>query len=220
MNILIAGGNHIIDFLIKSLLSNGHEVMLINQDYERCKSLADKYEIEAICGNGSEVESLKSAHVDKMDAVIALTEQDATNLVICELAKNQFNVKYTFTIVNDPRNEDIFQSFGISKCVNITRILDDLIEQNSIEENIISHLPLKDKKVVVYDMVLSHDAPSINKKLWELGFPSQSMLACIIREKDVIIPQGNTVLMAGDKVVVITSPSSSEATYSLLNGKR
>lgn len=220
MNILIAGGHQIVDFLIKSLKSNGHEVMLINQDYELCRSIADKYEIEAICGDGSEVESLKSAHAEKMDALIALNGQDATNMVICEIAKNQFNIKYTFAIVNDPRNEVMFQSFGINKCVNITRILDDLVEQYSIEENIKNHFPSDDKRIVVLDVVLSHNAPSINKKLWEIGFPSQSILACIIREKEIIIPQGNTVLMSGDKAIVIAASSSSEKTIALLNGKK
>lgn len=220
MNVLIIGGHQIVDFLIKSLKSNGHEVILINQDYEFCQALADKYEIEAICGNGSEAESLKAAHAEKMNAIIALAEQDATNLVICELAKKQFNIKYTFAVVNNPKNEEIFQSFGVSKCVNITRILSDLVEQESIEENIKKHLSNEDKRVVVSDVVLSANAPALNKKLWEIGFPSQSIIACILREGEIIIPQGNTILMAGDKAVVISSASSIDETISILNGKK
>jgi len=220
MKILIVGGHRTADFLIKSLKSNGHDVIAINQNHEWCQVVADKYEIETICGDGSEANTLQVAHAEKMDVVMALYDQDATNLIISELAKKQFNVKYTFAITNDPKNAGLFQSFGIDKCVNITRILSELVEQQAVEENIQKHLPIEDSRVIVSDVVLSANAPSLNKKLWEIGFPPQSIVACILRDEEIIIPQGNTILLAGDKAIVISSSQSMETAISLLNGKK
>lgn len=220
MNILLAGGTLTTGFLIKSLKSNGHEVMLVNQDHELCQLLADQYEVEAICGNGSDANILKAAHADKMDVVVALYDHDAINLIVSELAKKQFHVKHTFAMVNDPKNAGLFQGFGIDKCINVIRILSEFIEEQTIEENIKKYLPSKDNKVVIRDVVLSTNAPSLNKKLWEIGFPPQSIVAWILRAGDVIIPQGNTILMAGDKAIVISSSQSIDAALILLNGNK
>lgn len=220
MNVLLAGGSLTTGFLIKSLKSNGHEVVLVNQDHELCQVLADKYEIEAVCGNGSDANIMKVAHAEKMDVVIALYDHDAINLIVSELAKKQFHVKHTLAMVNDPKNADLFQGFGIDKCINAIRILSEFVEQQAIEENIKKYLPSEDTRVVIREVVLSNNAPSINRKLWEIGFPPQSIVACILRAEDIIIPQGNTILTAGDKVIILSSSQSIDATLVLLNGKK
>ncbi len=220
MNILLVGGNKNISFLAKSLKANGHAVMVINQDYDWCQTIADNYEIECVCGDGSDPRILETAHAEKMDIVIGLYDQDSTNLIVCDLAKNQFHVKNTFTIVNDPKNAELFQSFGVDKCVSTTRIFGEWIEQQSLDESIRKHLPDNDSRVVIRDVVLSKNAPSIGKKLWEIGFPPNSIVTCILREEEIIIPQGNTILLSGDKVVVISSAQSFDTMIVLLNGKK
>ena len=219
MNILLVGGQQNAYFLSKSLKKKGHEVVVINQDHGWCQSLADRYEIVTVCGNGSNANTLKEAHIEKMDILIALYDQDATNLIVCELAKKQFNVKHTLSIVNDPKNVEIFQGFGVDKCVSITRAFNELIEQYTIEENIKKYLPIEDSRVVIYDLVLTENSPALNKKLWELAFPPQSIIIYVFRGKDIILPQGNTLLLTGDKVVVLSSIQSMEKVLKLLNEK-
>lgn len=219
MNILLAGGHQNTSFLVKALKSDGHELMVVNQDPSWCQRIADKYEVMAVCGDGSDVHTLELARTDKMDVVISLYEQDAKNLIICELAKNQFHVNQTYTIANDPKNTGLFKRFGVDECINTVQLFCGLVEQQGVEENIKRHLPAENHQVKVYDIVLSGAAPSINKKLWEIGFPPESIVACIQRDGETIIPQGNTMLLAGDKVMIISSVHSMESVLSLLNGK-
>lgn len=219
MNILLAGGHQNTSFLVKELKSNGHELMVVNQDPIWCQMIADKYEVMAVCGDGSDVHTLELARTDKMDVVIALYELDSKNLIICELAKNQFHVNQTYTITNDPKNTGLFKRFGVDECINIVSIFSRMIEQQSIEKNIIKHLPDENHQVKVCDIVLSGTAPSVNKKLWEIGFPPESIVACIQRDGETIIPQGNTMLLAGDKVIIVTSIHSLESVLALFNGK-
>ena len=219
MNILLVGGQKNAYHLIKSLKTKGHEVMAVNQDHDWCQMLADIYEIKTICGNGSNANTLKEAHTEKMDVVIALYDQDAANLIVSELAKKQFNVKRTYAIVNDPKNAELFQGFGVDKCINTTRIFNELIEQQTIEENIKKYLPIEDGRVVICEVELTGNSPALNKKLWEISFPQQSIIACVLRVEENIIPQGNTMLMAGDKVIVLSSAQTMEKTIFLLNGK-
>lgn len=220
MNILLVSGHQNALFLIKSLKANQHEVTIVNSDREFSQALADAYEVPAICGNGTNADILKQAHAEKMDIVIALDDQDAANLVICELAKNQFHVKLTFAIVNNPKNVELFQGLGIDKCVNTTSILSELVEQQAIEKNIKKYVPMENGRIVICEVLLTEKSAALNKKLWEIGFPSQSTISCILREEEIIIPQGNTVLKAGDKVVILSSAQVMEKTVSMLTGKR
>ena len=185
-----------------------------------CQALADAYEVPAICGNGTNADILRQAHTEKMDVVIALDDQDAANLVISELAKNEFHVKLTYAVVNNPKNIELFQGLGIDKCVNTTRILSDLVEQQAIEKNIRKYIPMENGRIVVCEVLLTEKSVALNKKLWEIGFPSQSTISCIMREEEIIIPQGNTVLKAGDKVVVLASSQVMEKTISMLVGMK
>ncbi|MEI7885159.1 MAG: TrkA family potassium uptake protein [Clostridia bacterium] len=219
MNILIVGGEQNAYYLIKSLKAKGHEVVAVNHEHDQCQMLADKYGIKTICGNGSNANTLQEAHAEKMDAVIALYKQDAANLIVSELAKKQFNVKYTFAIVNDPKNAELFQGFGVDKCVNATLSFIELIEQQAIAGSIKKYLPAEDCKVMIFDVLLTEKSPAANKKLWEIGFPPQSIITCILRGEEIILPQGNTILMAGDKVVIISSSQSREQTIALLTGE-
>ena len=220
MNILLVGGHQNAHFLIKSLKANNHEVTIVNSEHDWCQALADAYEIPAVCGNGTNVDILKQAHAEKMDIVIALDDHDAANLIISELAKNQFHVKRTFAIVNDPKNAELFQGLGVDKCVNTTRILSEIIEQQAIEKNIKKDLPIENGRIVICEVQLTEKSTALNKKLWEIGFPSQSSIACILREEEIIIPQGNTVLKAGDKAVVLSSSQVMDKTISMLTGKK
>nr|WP_319488539.1 TrkA family potassium uptake protein [uncultured Caproiciproducens sp.] len=219
MNILIVGGHENAHYLIKSFKQKGHEVMIVNPDHDWCQMLADTYEIEAICGNGTDAGTLKQAHAEKMDVIIALEKQDAANLIISELAKKQFHVQRTFAIVNDPKNVELFQGLGVDRCVNTTRIFNELVEQQAMKENIRKYLPMENGRIVICEVQLTDKSPALHKKLWEIGFPSQSTVAYILRGEEIIVPQGNTELMAGDMAIVLSSSQSMESTITMLNGK-
>jgi trk system potassium uptake protein TrkA len=219
VNILIVGGQQNAYHLIKSLKLKGHAVMAVNQDHDWCQMLADIYEIETICGDGSNANTLKEAHAEKMDVVIALYDQDAANLIVSELAKKQFNVKRTYAIVNNPKNAELFHGLGVDKCINTALIFNESIEQLAIEENIKKYLPIEDGRVVTCEVELTENSPVINKKLWEISFPQQSIIACVLRGEEIIIPQGSTMLMTGDKVIVLSSIQTIENMITLLNVK-
>ncbi len=220
MNILLAGGRQGQLHLLKSLLEKGHRVSIVHADGAWCRMLADTYEITAVCGSPCDTTILKEAKADRMDTVIALEEHDADNLIICELAKKQFHVKHTFALVNDPKNAGMFYGLGVDKCVNTTDIFSRIVEQESMEGNIRQYLPIADERVVVCEVQITEKSPALNKKLWELGFPSQSIVACILRKDEVLLPQGSTVLLAGDRAVVLSAAQSMQATLAILTGKK
>jgi trk system potassium uptake protein TrkA len=204
MRILLVGGHQKANFLTKALKAKGHDITVINEDHKWCEILTNAYEIVSIIGDGTRPDILETACIGKMDTVVALSNKDAANLVVCEIAKKQFHVKNTFAVVNDPKNLRLFKELGVNKCVSSTQMLSDIIDQEAIKENLKYYLPDESCNVAVCEIDLNDKSPVINKKLWEIGLPNDSVVCCIVRMEQTIIPQGNTELKAGDKIIILS----------------
>ncbi|HJK05373.1 MAG TPA: TrkA family potassium uptake protein, partial [Methanocorpusculum sp.] len=70
---------------------NGHSVVVIDRDEERCAEILTQYDLLAIAGNATDKAVLEDAGVDRADALVATTSDDALNLMACWLAK-RYNV--------------------------------------------------------------------------------------------------------------------------------
>lgn len=220
MKILLVNGEQKTEYLIKSLTAAGHRVTAVERDYERCKRLADTFEIVAVCGDGTEPRVLKDAQAGGMDAVVALSDSDAANLLTCELAKKVFHVKLAYALANDPQNTELFRTLGADRCVSPARLFSELIGQEALEDNIRNYLPIEDGKVVLFEIVLDDASPARNKKLWEIGLPPQSVVSCILRGDETVVPQGSTALEEGDRVVVVSSAKAVDEVLALLSGAK
>ncbi len=219
MNILLVGGYQQVYLLIESLKAKGHMVAIINEDYGRCEMLSNTYEIISIHGNGTKPSLMEEAGIKEMDMVIALSDLDSTNLIVCEIAKKQYNVKNTVTMVNNPKNIKKFKKLGVSKFICVAQMLSDVIDQETIIENLHSYLPIENEKVIIYELEIDGKSPILNKKLWEIGFPKESTIGCIIRREKTIIPQGNTELKSGDRVILLTNQDAIDKITLLFTGR-
>ena len=93
MKIVIMGGGKLGAHLAENMLESKHTVRLIERDKDRCQRLANELDAVIICGDGTELESLTDAETEDADCFIAVTGRDQDNLVACQLAKRQFQVK-------------------------------------------------------------------------------------------------------------------------------
>ena len=220
MNILLVGGHQKARFLTKCLKEQNYDVKVINEDYDWCKMLADEYEVTTVCGDGSSPSVLKNAQADQMDIVVALGNKDAANLLVCEIAKKQFHVAKTIAIAADPKNVRLFQDLGVDRCVSATQYLTEVIAQETISNSFSRYLQLENGRVVICEVVIDEESTALDRKLWEIGLPPQSIISCIIRGEQTIIPQGSTELKANDKAVVLSSSEAMEEAISILTGKK
>lgn len=203
MNILIVGGHAKANFLIKSFIESGHKVTVINKDKEFCQMLANTYGVVGVYGDGTKPFILKDAAAAEMDTVIALSNQDAANLVICEIAKKQFHVKNTFAVVNDPRNIRIFQRLGVDKVISSTEILTDMIEYEAVIDNLVNYLPLENEKIAVFEFEVDVRSPIIGLRVDQAGLPKDAILAYFIRDDVVLSPSPLMEFEADDRVILM-----------------
>jgi len=219
MRVIIVGGGKIVHFLTKSFVSKGYNVTIIHEDKEYCDRLAKKHPATVICGDGTKPETLEDAEAAYASAVIAVTLNDPENLVICQVAQKLYHVSKTFAIVNDPRNIEVFKKLGVTAVISTAQIISSLIEQKVFLEEIVNLVPIEEGKVALLELEVKEEYPIVNKILSELNLTTDAVIGCILRNDEAIIPRGDTEIMLGDKLVVLTLPRSQSIVLKALSGK-
>ncbi len=227
MYIIVVGAGKVGYYLTRELLAKGHEVSLIEKDKSRYNELVSKLiekdksqyneltnkwidKLNIILGDGSQVETLKGLGISRADVVVALTEDDEDNLVICQVAKQLFWANQTIARVSDPTNEQTFKNLGVDRTISSTKMILNLIEHEVGSAAIITLLTIEENKTIIVKVKLKEDSPIINKKIMDIPLPKQCAFISIIRKENIIIPRGDTILKNGDNLLILTNPSVSD----------
>jgi trk system potassium uptake protein TrkA len=219
MKVLIVGGGNTLYFLCRNFTAKGYEVVIVNKDREECIHLAQHLSATVVCGDGSDPDTLKEAGAMGADALLAITPKDQDNLVTCQLASLQYDVPRTLALANDPDNAEIFEKLGVP-AFSTTRIIGSLIEQKASLEQIINLLPVGEGRVNVTEIVLDSESPVAGKRLKDIELPENALVAVVIREGKPIIPRGASLLVQGDRVVLITLPENHGPVLKAITGER
>jgi len=125
--IVIVGAGGAGYYLTKKLVSDEHKIVVIDNNPTALEELKHKIpEISIILGDGSKLEILRRAGLDKADSLILLTGIDEKNLSIGMLAKNEFEVPRVIARVNDPKHEWLFDEHsGIDHSINRAELIVD-----------------------------------------------------------------------------------------------
>ena len=219
MYIIIVGASKSGVNLAKTLLSGGHEVTIIDQDKAKVTLLSETFGDAIMLGNGANASVLKVAGANRANVVAALTGDDATNLVICQLTKLMFMTPRTISRVSDPANEEIFQSIGVDATINSTRILNYLIEEQVQAGDVVVPLfPLKGGDVELVQVDVPRGSYIIDKKIKDLGLPEGIIIVTIYREDKTLIPKGETIFKQNDEVIAIVKKEHIDKIQQLFKG--
>ncbi|MGJ3238057.1 MAG: potassium channel family protein [Anaerolineae bacterium] len=204
MRIIIVGGSKTVYYLAREFMRQDFHVTIINRNADRARELAEKTKATVIHGEGTDLDIIEEAGARQADVVIGLTSHDEDNLVICQIAQKQFSVPRTIAMVNDPDNEAVFQKLGITIAFSATRILGSIIAQEAVFEEVTSLLPLARGKLNITEVRLDADAPAVGKNLIDLELSEETLIACIIRNEQVTVPRGSSVLEVDDHLILIS----------------
>lgn len=218
MRIILIGGDDTVYYLARQLKKHQHHVTIINRNEQQCHDLFVQTNATVIHGEGSNKATLESAGARQADVVLALTPYDHDNLIACQVAQKLFGVPRTIALVNDPDNEEVFEKLGVTLAFSSTRIIANLIEQHATFENIRRVMPVGEGMLTMSDIRLDRGSPAIGKTLNELPLSNNSLIACIVRDEEVIIPRGSNQLHVGDHLLVISKPEAAQDDLQLLTG--
>jgi trk system potassium uptake protein TrkA len=205
MYVIIAGGGKVGYYLSKTLVAEGHEVLLIEQDKGEVGRLTEELGQIVMRGDASEMQTMKEAGMERADVVVAVTGDDGDNLVISQLAKNKFGVPRTIARVNNPKNEDLFHRLGIDQTVVSTKIIFNLIEQQIETDQVIPIAALKRGNIEIVEVDLSEDSPVLNERVGDLKLPQDTLIISIVRGENAMIPNPDIELESGDSVIALVN---------------
>src|ERR687897_1085340 len=219
--ILIAGGGKVGANLTKRVLDLGHEVTLIEQRRDRFETLEEEFEHRVQLGDATELFVLERAGIARPpDLVVAVTGDDEDNIVICQMAREQYGVEKVIARVNDPRNQPHFDLLGISPTISATSIILAMIEHEVPEHGLIHLLELRKENLEIVEVQLDADSPCVGKELGRVTLPAGSRLITVMREGQAQMADGSTELRAGDQVLAVLEPGKEEELRDVLLKKR
>ncbi len=204
MYIIVVGGGKVGYYLTKTLLNEGHEVLLIERNPEKVSTFAERFGAVVVAGDGAEAATLAAAGAARADVVIAVTGEDEDNLVVCQSARQKFHVGRTIARVNNPKNEQLFRLLGIDVTVSQTNYILNLIEQSIPERSFLHLLSLRHADLAIIEAKIGEGSPVTNRTIAEVQLPVDCVIAAIARGPELIVPTPATQILPGDDIIALT----------------
>ncbi|MDQ3898817.1 MAG: TrkA family potassium uptake protein [Actinomycetota bacterium] len=217
MKAAIAGAGNVGTHIANDLAEAGHDVMLFEQNPDVAARVQVVDGVNVVVADACEPSLLTEAGLETFDVMVAVTGDDEDNLVISLLAKQVFAVPRVVARVNHPNNQWLFnETWGVDIAVSTPHLLTALVEEAVSVGSLVRLLQFEDARLV--EVTLAGDSPAANRAIIELGVPRDATVVAVIRERHVIVPRGETVIEAGDEVLVLVTPDSEEEVKALFVG--
>ena len=219
MFVIIVGGGKTGSQLAQGLIQAGHRVKIIEDRQQVLERLEEELPREAIiAGDGSSPDILEKAGIGEANVLAAVTGEDEANLVICTLAKFEFNVARVIARVNNPKNTWLFTTeMGVDVALNQADILAHLIAEEMSLGDMMTLLKLRKGEYSVVEEKVHPTSFAAGRRLEDLHIPNECIVAAVIRKGKLIIPHGDTMLQASDEVIAIAHASQTGDLAAVLN---
>ena len=215
MNIIICGAGKVGFSICQQLSAQGHSVTVIDQSSEDIKKINDTQDAKGIVGRATLPTVLENAGAENADMIIAVTRNDETNMIVCQLASSLFNISKKIARI---RTKDFLEGKW-SKLYNSSNIPIDVIISPEIEvakslfrrleaPGALDNVPFANNKVKMLEISIEKNCPIINIPLKNLTekFPDfKANIVGAVRKDKFIFLKKNDVMKEGDNVYVVIS---------------
>lgn len=208
--VMIVGGGKITFYLAQQLIKSKVKVKIIEFDRERCTELCDTLpEAVVVHADGSDQSVLLEEGIKDMDAFITLTGFDEENIIMSLFAET-LKVPKVITKTNHHSYSNILETVGLGsvispKFITANHILRYVRSLGNTVSQVRNLYKLVNNQIEVAEFYISEETNYTKKTFTELAFKNNVLIACIIRNNNVIIPSGDDYLLPNDSVVVVTT---------------
>jgi len=208
MRIVIAGAGTL-GRRVATYTKEQHDVTVVEQSRPRATSIHEELGVTVIVGDVDEPSVLLEAGADRADVFVAATGHDEDNLVACLLAKNEYKVKKVIAAVRNPRNRWLYnRSWGVDVAIDSAEIVTKLIEEEATLTDVVELLTLQEGEVTVTAMSIAGDHWAAGKTFQQIGVVEGCVIAALLRHGEILVPQPEMTVEAGDQLLFITGPGA------------
>ena len=213
MKIMVVGCGKIGLAIIKSLIVEGHDLTVMDNDPKVISDITNIYDVMAICGSGTDYEALTEAEVDTVELFIAVTGSDEFNMLSCFLAK-KMGASHTVARIRNPeynakKGDILRKELGVSHAINpelsaAKEMLNVLKLPSAVKVETFSRGNFE-----MVEIVIKEKTPLDNVSLIELRkkYTEKFLVCAVDRQEKVYIPDGNFILKSGDKIGLLAAPT-------------
>ena len=213
MKILILGAGQVGSTVAESLVSEANDITVVDTNAEKLRLLQDRFDLRTLVGNASHPATLKQAGIADADILLAVTQSDEVNMVACKLAASLFNTPTKIARIRATgylEHPEIFspENFCVDFSICPEQILTDYIRKLIEFPEALQVLEFANGLVSLVAVKVFEGGPLVDKPLSFLRshMPQvDTRVAAIFRQDKPIIPEGDTVVQAGDEIFFIAA---------------
>ena len=218
--VMIAGGTPLGAMIAKLLCGDNSKkwsVKLIEPDYDTAEELAIQYKSAMILnGNPTDPDLLVTEGITDMDAFIAVTDDEESNIISCLMAKH-LEVKKTVALVSKPDFIPLAQTIGLDAVINKKAAASSEIHRYVRHGHVISVTELRGINAEVIELRAAEKSKITKKPVFKLKIPSGCIIGGVFHNGSVEVATGRTQIQAGDRVIVFCRPESIDDVTKLFN---
>ncbi len=221
MRIVVLGAGHVGRALLDAL-HDEHEITVIDVSADRLAALSDRYDVATIEGDGTTKRIVQRATANGCDVFIGCSPREEANLICAMLVKRlagaQTIIRTTSAAYLEAwRERQLDVDFMVSPELETANAISGLLGLPAARHT--DAFADGDVQIVEFDMPsTTSDDTLIGRPLREAAIPADSKVAGLIRHGRMIVPRGNEMILAGDRVVVIGSPAAARAWCRVVSG--
>lgn len=214
MKIIILGAGQVGASLAEGLVSEENDITMVDSDGDRLAKLQDRLDLRAVVGNAAVPSVLREAGAEDADLVIAVTQNDQSNLVACKLAHSVFNVP---TRIARLRSRDFLEdatllapeNFAVDYAMCPEQVITDYIGRLIEFPEALQVVEFARGRVSLVAVRAYEGGLLVGKPIHQMRehLPSgmDARIAAIFRGNQPVIPDGDTVIEAGDEVFLLAA---------------
>jgi trk system potassium uptake protein TrkA len=216
--VMIVGANAMGRELARDLMAAGVKVKIIDRNPEKCRRASEQLRHAMVLnGEGSDTDLLESEGVAEMDGFVSVSQDEETNIMACLLAKN-LGAGKTVCLVNRPNYVPMLPKLGVDSAISPRLATSTWIASFVKRGAVISAENLGYSGAEILQLAVSETCPWLGKPLMKMKFPPDAVIGAVLKRGRVETPGGDTVLAAGDEVVVFALPGAAAAVEEFFAG--
>ncbi len=204
--VLVSGGGRMGECVARRLASRGIGTKIIEGDRPRCEQLAEALnKVVVLHGEGTDQRLLTEEGVRDVDMFISAAEDEEENVLTALLAK-RLGAKRVVSLVDTTEYIPLASTIGVDVVLSPMLSAVSAILQFIRQGKVLSVSTLREELVEAIEFIAMETSKIVGKPLRKLSIPKGALVGSIVREKEVIIPDGDTVIQAGDRVLLFARP--------------
>ena len=222
MRIIVIGAGQVGTTIVEAL-HDEHSLTIVDFDASRLSSLAYRFDVQSVEGNGASRRTLVEAGIRDADLLIACTSRDEANIISAMFAKKLSPSTKTIVRTTEDEYLDVWRErqldvdFMVSSELETAHAVSRTIGVPAARQTDV--FADGQVQIVEFDAEERADAEVVGPLLRDARIPADSKVASIIRGGEMRLPRGNERILPGDRVIVIGSPEAAREWSSIMAGR-